>query len=127
MLKLRRFLIIILIATLLFGFLLFVTNSYATSINMNLAGEANVTDEGNPGNNLRQSGNTTQNGNNTATNSASNTAGLNTNTSASVQSVEQFEDTTSSFDVTNILNILLLAVGLVLILLAVAILIRLRK
>ena len=120
MLKLRKFLSIILLFSLVFTF--FITRSaFATDINMNLAQEQNVTDNQNPGNNVR---NETRN-KNELTNTS--TSPLNANTSASVQSVEQFEDNTAKFDFTNIISILLLAVGLVIILLGVAILIRLNK
>ena len=115
MLKFEKKILIILIFSVLFTFFNFTLNSYATNINMELGQQANVTDTENPGNNLQNS------------NTQLGITSLNTNTSATVQSVEQFEDNTSSFDFTNIINILLLAVGLVIILLAVAILIRLKR
>ncbi len=87
----------------------------ATNINMNLANESNVTDNDNPGNNLRNS------------NATSNLTELDTNTVTSIESIDEYNEPTSSFGISEILNILLLAVGLVIILLAVAILIRLGK
>ena len=97
---LKRFILIILFISIIFS--IFKTSTLASNINMNLAQEQDINNE------------------------MSNTS-LNTNTIASVQSVEQFEDNTASFDISNIINILLLAVGFVIILLAVAILIRLNK
>lgn len=104
--------IFIILYFLLFS-IFFTLPTFASNINMNLAQEQNIAD-----NSI----------NNDISNqdSVSNTQ-LDTNTVATVQSVEQFEDNTSSFDITNIINILLLAVGLVIILLAVAILIRLKR
>lgn len=49
------------------------------------------------------------------------------NTSAVVTTVDSIEDTPSTFGFNEILNILLIAIGFVIILLAIAILIRLRK
>ena len=113
--NLKKCFIILMIFSLAFTFYFFKINSYATDIDMDLAREHNVTDEGNPGNNIR--------------NSAS-TPSLDTNTVTSIESIDnidEYNEPTSSFGVSEVLNILLLAVGLVIILLAVAILIRLGK
>ena len=118
MLKLRRVISIILLFSLVITFFM-VKTTFATDINMNLAQEQN------PGNNVRNEIENEAGNQNEAVNSS--TSSLDTNTSASVQSVEQFEDNTAKFDFVNIINILLLAVGLVIILLGVAILIRLSK
>lgn len=61
---------------------------------------------------------------NTNTNTSSNVS-TNSNTSTTVSTVSSVED--NSLEFTNILNILLIAVGVVIILLAIAILIRLKK
>ena len=128
--NLRRFFMILL---LLFVFILsfygFTAKVFASSANMNLSNEANITDEGNPGNNVRNnsSNNSTNNVSNSLSDSRTSSGSLDTNTATTVQSVDQFEDSSSSFGLPQILNILLLAVGFVIILLAVAILIRLGK
>lgn len=108
---LKRFILIILYFSLVSTF--FVVPTFASNINMNLAQEQNVADN-------------SINNDISNENYVSNTS-LDTNTVATVQSVEQFEDNTSSFDISSVINILLLAVGLVIILLAVAILIRLKR
>ncbi len=113
--KLKRFIIILIVFSLMFTFYCFKINIFATSIDMNLASEHNVTDEGNPGNNVRNS---------------SYAPSLDTNTITSIESIDnidEYNEPTSSFGFAEVLNILLLAVGLVIILLAVAILIRLGK
>ena len=115
MVNLKRFILIILFFSIIFA--TFNVSSFATNINMNLAQDQNIS------NNINNSADDNEQESNS---SVSNTS-LNTNTSATVQSVEQFEDNTASFDISNVINILLLAVGLVIILLAVAILIRLKK
>ena len=137
MVNLKRFILVILILSLILT--VFAINSFATDINMNLAQEQNVTNGQNSINDVDSSSNNTLENSVETTNSTSspstnsneevttNNTSLNTNTAATVQSVEQFEDNTASFDISNVINILLLAVGLVLILLAVAILIRLKK
>lgn len=119
--KLNRVILIVFLFSVIFSCFM-VCNSFASNINMNLAQEENVTDNGNPGNNIR---NQTENTNTSVNNNQTGT--LNTNTQATVQSVEEFQDNTGSFDFSGILNILLLAVGLVIILLGIAILIRLNK
>ena len=122
MVNLKRFILIILFFSIAFATLH--VSSFATNIDMNLAQEQNITDSrNNSSNNINNSADDNEQQPNSSTSNTS----LNTNTSATVQSVEQFEDNTSSFDISNIINILLLAVGLVIILLAVAILIRLKK
>lgn len=116
MLNLKRFFIIFIFFSLIFAFSSFEINSYAANIDMNLASEHNVTDEGNPGNNIR--------------NSVENTSVLDTNTATnieSINSIDEYNEPTSNFGVSQILNILLIAVGVVIILLAIAILIRLGK
>ena len=113
--KLKKFIVILIVFSLMFTFYCFKINSYGTNIDMNLASEHNVTDGGNPGNNVRNS---------------TNTPDLDTNTVTSIESIDnidEYNEPTSSFGVSEVLNILLLAVGLVIILLAVAILIRLGK
>ena len=109
--KLKRFILIILYFSLFSTF--FYLPTFASNVNMNLAQDQNVADN-------------SINNNISNQDSFSNTP-LDTNTVATVQSVEQFEDNTSSFDISSVINILLLAVGLVIILLAVAILIRLKR
>ncbi len=111
--NLKRSIVMIILFIFILSFYVFTAKTFATDINFNLANESNVTDEGNPGNNLR---------NNTTT-----TPTLDTNTVTNIESIDEYNEPTSSFGFTDILNILLLAVGLVIILLAVAILIRLGK
>lgn len=124
---LKRF-ILILFCSLISTF--FTVPTFASNIDMNLAQEQNVINRGNSiNNNISNEFDINDTGDediNSISNSFSNTS-LDTNTVATVQSVEQFEDNTSSFDISTVINILLLAVGLVIILLAVAILIRLNK
>ena len=111
----KRSIVMIILFIFVLSFYVFTAKTFATDINFNLANESNVTDEGNPGNNLRNT-NTTP------------TLNTNTNTSVeSIDSIDEYNEPTTSFGFTDILNILLLAVGLVIILLAVAILIRLGK
>ena len=124
MINLRRFIILILLLS--FILTIFSVTSFATNINMNLAQEQNVTSRQNTINDIENNTNVEDELSSLINSTSSNTT-LNTNTVATVQTVEQFEDTTSGFDITNVINILLLAVGLVIILLAVAILIRLKK
>ena len=114
--KLNKFLVLFLLIVFTF---ISVRCSYATNINVNLAQEQNVTDDRN--------NDAVDTSNEVSDNSVENPPTLNTNTQATVQSVEGFEDNTGGFDITNILSIFLLAVGFVLILLAIAILIRLGK
>ena len=124
---LKRF-ILILFCSLISTF--FTVPTFASNIDMNLAQEQNVINRGNSiNNNISNEFDINDTGDediNSISNSFPNTS-LDTNTVATVQSVEQFEDNTSSFDISTVINILLLAVGLVIILLAVAILIRLNK
>lgn len=124
MINLKRFIIVILLLS--FILTIFSVTSFATNINMNLAQEQNVTSRQNTINDIENNTNVEDELSSLINSTSSNTT-LNTNTVATVQTVEQFEDTTSGFDITNVINILLLAVGLVIILLAVAILIRLKK
>lgn len=109
----KRNIVMIILFIFILSFYVFTAKTFATDINFNLANESNVTDEGNPGNNLR--------------NSTSTAPTLDTNTITNVESIDEYNEPTSSFGFSDILNILLLAVGLVIILLAVAILIRLGK
>lgn len=89
------------IVTILFVILLAIQNSvFASGINMNLSNEANAIQ------------------NSTTTNTAI--------TSAVVSTVESTTETQPAFGVNTILDILLIAIGLVIILLAIAILIRLK-
>ena len=93
-----------LIFTLLLVVLLTISNNvFASGINMNLSSEAN----------------------------SINNSTLTTNTaitSAVISTVENLEDShNSTFGINTILDILLIAIGLVIILLAIAILIRLKK
>ncbi len=111
--NLKKIIVMIILFIFVLTFYAFTTKTFATDINMNLATESNVTDEGNPGNNLRNNTNTTPT--------------LNTNTVTNIESIDEYNEPTSNFGFSDILNILLLAVGLVIILLAVAILIRLGK
>lgn len=120
MVNLKRFIIVILLLSIILT--AFTVTSFATNINMNLAQEQNVINRQNSINDTDSNSIDNETSNGTSSN-----ASLDTNTVATVQSVEQFEDNTASFDISNIINILLLAVGLVIILLAVAILIRLKK
>lgn len=103
MLNLKKNLII----TLLLVVLLAISNNvFASGINMNLSSESNVTD------------------NSTLTNGISSNTAI---TSAVISTVENIEDNhNSSFGINTILDILLIAIGLVIILLAIAILIRLK-
>lgn len=121
MLKLRKFIV-------LFILLLFTLNikSFATTVNMNSSIENNPIadntidvndDEILENDDLILEDNETSNL----------VTHLDTNTTANIQSLDRIDYTTSSFNASNIINILLIAVGLVIILLAIAILIRLRK
>ncbi len=136
MINLRKFIMVILLLSLLLVTFNVVSN--ATNFNINLSPEQNVTNEQNEINEVENTTTRNNTNNETSTNSSTNSVTnsavgtsantvLNTNTVANVQTVEQFEDNTSSFNASNVINILLLAVGLVIILLGVAILIRLKK
>ena len=103
----KRFIVIILLFIFIFTFYVFTAKTFATDINMNLANESTISDNGNSRNNS--------------------TPTLDTNTVTNIESIDEYNEPTSSFDFSDILNILLLTVGLVIILLAVAILIRLGK
>ncbi len=86
-------------------FILFISISskvFASEINMNLSREANV-----------------------ITGSTS-TSNVSSPTSAVVSTVDTVQNTNSSFGINTILDILLIAIGFVIILLAIAILIRLK-
>ena len=114
MLKSKKYFSTFIILTSLL--LLFTTHTFASSLNSVNVENNNV------------------DSNSVSTNSVSNATlpnesdlSLDTNPAANVQSLDRIDYTTSSFDFSNIINILLIAVGLVIILLAVAILIRLRK
>ena len=141
---LRKLTLIILLFSLFSTF--FAVTTFASNINMNLPQEQNVTNRENSVNSNTNSNSNSNTGSQTNSNNSINNddiddvddvdddevlpmsnPSLDTNTVATVQSVEQFEDNTSSFDISSIINILLLAVGLVIILLAVAILIRLKR
>lgn len=114
--------IIIFLFVLLFG-----TNIYAVDIDMNLTNIDTLSnnDVSNSNTNTNTSANTSSNKTNTSTNSTTNTSSNTTNTSATVSSVSSLPE--SELGLTNILNILLITVGFILILLAIAILIKLRK
>ncbi len=98
---------------LLFGMLIFSTVEASSQVNMNLA------------NNNASLNQTTANSSST-NNVSSKTSSL-TNTSAIITSVNELDDTSAGFGASEIFDILLIAVGFVIILLAIAILIRLKK
>ena len=103
----------IMLVTLLLIFIVFSSNCFAVNVDMNLA--SNLADEGT---------NVVNN------NVISNTSTTNTNTAESTDSAT-FSNLSSlpesELGLTNILNILLIAVGFVLVLLAIAILIKIKK
>lgn len=90
------------IMVFLFMIMLFSSSVFASGVNMNLSSESNIVN-----NNVR------------ANTSIS-------NTSVVIKSVNEVDDSTAGIGFSDVLNILLIAVGFVLILLAVAILIRLK-
>ncbi|CCZ00198.1 unknown [Clostridium sp. CAG:793] len=90
------------IMVFLFMIMLFSSSVFASGVNMNLSSESNVVN-----NYVR------------ANTSIS-------NTSVVIKSVNEVDDSTAGIGFSDVLNILLIAVGFVLILLAVAILIRLK-
>lgn len=91
---------------------------FATSqVNMNLASSTNNTVSNS------NTSNTTSTNSNTASSSTKNSV----NTAAVVKSVNETDTTTAGLSMSEIINILLIAVGFILILLAVAILIRLKN
>ena len=97
MVSLKRFIFVILLLSLIFT--VFTLKTYATNINMNLTQEQNVTSRENSINDISNSS--------TENNEVSNSINeyLNTNTAATVQTVQQFEDTTSSFDISSVVLI----------------------
>lgn len=103
---------------------------FASSVNMNLAtGSQTVTNsetsDANSNNNVvtNEISNTNTLANNTIGNPSSNS-----NIAAEIQSVNNINDVgSSSIELNQILNIFLIAIGLILILLAIAILIRIKK
>ena len=113
MLKLGKYITLFLISTILLLF--FSSNIFATSVNTNVINTNYVDSE---------SSNFQNNSRDNVTNPIS---ALDTNTVANVESLDRIDYSTSSFDFTNIINVLLIAVGLVIILLAIAILIRLKR
>ena len=133
MLNLKK--IIVLIITLLFC----TSVVFATDIDMNLtSGNVAANDVNNETTNeIAGNGTATNNidttntvaGGSSNTVSNSNTlSGTNAETNANVQSVNNINDVnTSTLEINQILNIFLIAIGLILVLLAIAILIRLRK
>ncbi|MFR0822970.1 MAG: hypothetical protein ACLU84_02135 [Clostridia bacterium] len=106
--KLYKFIALFLVAF----FTLFTTSCYATDINMNLTGENEQTPSSN-----------TVNTPSTNTNTSTNTVSDTTTTVGGVTSNPKDEGLTMG----HILNILLIVVGVVLILLGIAILIRLKS
>ena len=110
-------------------FFIFSTSSFAANIEMNLTSnlvDSNITNTyndtaSNSTNNTNSTGST--NSTNTTTNTeAASTTNRNTSISDTLQALPE-----SELGLTNILNILLIAVGVVLILLSIAIFIRLKK
>lgn len=108
---------------------------FASSVNMNISNEnlttnENVTSSTNITNNTLSDANTnTSNFNNSlGANSSNSFANTSSNISANIDSVKNINDVGStSMDITQILNIFLIAVGVILIFLAIAILIRMKK
>lgn len=106
----------------------------ASSVNMNLAGgnttatNSNTSATSNMASNELSNGVNEQNtvSGNTITNT--NSIAANSNMSTNIESVSSINDVeSSSMDISQILNIFLIAVGVILILLAIAILIRMKK
>ena len=113
MLKLGKYMISLFISIII---LLFCTgNIFATSVNTNVI-NTNFVDSASS--NFQNS---------SRDNVTAPISSLDTNTVANVESLDRIDYNTSSFDFTNIINVLLIAVGLVIILLAIAILIRLKR
>ncbi|MGN1327693.1 MAG: hypothetical protein ACI4VQ_06450 [Clostridia bacterium] len=110
----------IMLVTLLLVFLVFSSNCFAVNIDMNLASD--LADEGTNVSNTNVTSNTSS--------ATSTTSTANANTDVSTDSVT-FSNLSSlpesELGLTNILNILLIAVGFVLVLLAIAILIKIKK
>ena len=128
MLNLKK--IIVLVITLLFC----TSVVFATDIDMNLTSgnvAANDTVANSMATNNVDTTNMVAGGStgNTVSNSTTNTiSGTNAETNANVQSVNNINDVnTSTLEINQILNIFLIAIGLILVLLEIAILIRLRK
>ena len=113
MLKLGKYMILFITSIIILFYCS--SNIFATSVNTNDI-NTNIIDS--------ESSNFQNNSRDNVTNPISS---LDTNTVANVESLDRIDYSTSSFDFTNIISILLLAVGLVIILLGVAILIRLNK
>ena len=119
--KTFKVMIIALVIVLAFGTI----SSSAASINMNLESGNNMSDE-----NVVEDTNTTDTNTlaNTTTNTTANTTTTDNNSgteSATVTSVSSLPE--SELGLSNIINILLIAVGVILIFLAIAILIRLGR
>lgn len=119
----------ILVISLICIFFIFSTNCFAVNIDMNLS--SNLVDEDTTNSYNDESSNSTQtndtssatNNTNTTSNSTGTTSSSNRNTSITdtLQALPE-----SELGLTNILNILLIAIGFVLILLGIAIFIKLK-
>ena len=113
MLKLGKYVISFFMSISLILF--FTCNIFASSVNTNVI-KTNIIDS--EASDIQ---------NNIQDNAINPISSLDTNTEANVESLDRVDYSTSTFDFTNIINVLLIAVGLVIILLAIAILIRLKK
>ena len=112
---------------------------FASSVNMNLANEnatalnSDIVSQENNINNNSVTNNISNNNANSTTNNpgltnSSNYLADSSNISANIESVKRVNDIgDSSMDIGQILNIFLIAVGVILIFLAIAILIRMKK
>ena len=99
----------------------------ASNVNMNLANE-NTTATGNEASQNGTSENIASNTSNSGNQASSGTTNTTGNIVANIQSVNNINEANSaSLEINQILNIFLIAIGLILILLAVAILIRLKR
>lgn len=107
----------IMLVTLLLVFIVFSSNCFAVNIDMNLA--SNLADNGTNVVNSDVSSNATTTSSTTSTNTAESTD------SATFSNLSSLPE--SELGLTNILNILLIAVGFVLVLLSIAILIKIKK
>ena len=113
--------IIVLVITILFC----TSVVFASNIDMNLTNGNQVTNDSTLNNAVTNEDNTNLIANGSVKNTVSN---YTTETNANVQSVNNINNLSSSnLGITQILNIFLIAIGLILVLLAIAILIRLRK
>ena len=133
----KKLIKIILISFVILSF--YITFSFATDININLPGtETNQTNE-NSENNAEVNNEQSENTDNPVTNEQENidnsvngdntiTDGTSQNTPTDVETLQPSVATSdeSGLSVTNIINILLITVGVIIILLAIAIMIRLK-